>query len=693
MYKIFVLIYFLSMAVPVFSQEKADNVKQDTTDLANMSLEQLSRLKSRYAATDMEKSINQAIEAASRKPLSMRRSPSIVSVITDEEIEKSGANDLMGILKMIPGVEFNVDVQGVVAISFRGMWANEGNILMQIDGQEINETAIAGLMFGNHYPVCHIKKIEFIRGPGSAIYGGYAEYAVINIILKNGSDLKGINVDGVGGQMSSTYSRQDVGVSMGNKVNDFTYAVSGFIGRGQRSDFDYSDINHSTFSMKNNSNLNPHFFNANLSYKHLSLVCIYDNYQCTTRDGYISALSRPYPCNFLSYMAELKYTTQLGKKTTFISQVSYKHSVPWTFNGQPLPIDSSYGYYKILADRYRFNFMVNYDPVSWLKTTAGIEGFFDDAYKPNGQVFEASNTDRVNYFNYAPFVQLLLKSALANVTVGARYDVSTSFGSAFNPRLGITKRLGAFNFKLLYASSFRAPSIEDIQYAINGVKLKPEESNTLEFETSIKLTRKMFLSFNVFNITTYNAIRYFVKMDSIVTGDPNGYRNTNKVIGSKGIEAEYNYKTSFGFAKIAYSFYTVAGKGVDSANEVSSNKDATLGTAQNKLTVLLSINAGKYCYVSPSLNFLGQRYGYSALDANGNGILTEYPAQTQLNLYLGSHRLIRNTDLGVGVNNITNEHILYLQAYNSLHGPLPGLGREFFIKFKYNFSFNRENRS
>src|SRR5690606_6202510 len=132
---------------------------------------------SRYAATEMEHAISQAIEAASRKPLPLRKSPSIISVITAEEIEKSGATDLMGIFRMIPGVEFNVDVEGVVAISFRGLWANEGNISLKIEEQEINEIAYASLQFGNHHNVRDIKKVEIIRGPGSAIYGGCAEYA------------------------------------------------------------------------------------------------------------------------------------------------------------------------------------------------------------------------------------------------------------------------------------------------------------------------------------------------------------------------------------------------------------------------------------------------------------------------------------------------------------------------------------
>ena len=154
MRSLLILIFTFVLAESIFGQDRGNVLPVlDTNDLSNMSIEELSKMKSKYVASDMEKTISLAIEAASRKPLTLRKSPSIISVITSEEIERTGAKDLMDIFRMIPGMEFNVDVEGVVALSFRGMWANEGNVLLQIDGQEMNETAYASLQFGNHYPI------------------------------------------------------------------------------------------------------------------------------------------------------------------------------------------------------------------------------------------------------------------------------------------------------------------------------------------------------------------------------------------------------------------------------------------------------------------------------------------------------------------------------------------------------------
>ena len=688
---IYIFILFGSLTLS-FGQEKITNAISDSTDFSNYSLDELTQLKSKYASTDLEKTINQAIDVASHKPMNLRKSASIITIITDDEIEKTGARDLMDILRMVPGIEFNVDVEGVVAISFRGLWANEGNLLLQIDGQEMNETAYSGLAFGNHYPLDQIKRIEVVRGPGSAMHGGCAEYAVINIVTKKGDDLKGLNANLILGQTASSYARQDVGLSLGNKINDFSYSLNGLIGRGQRSDLVYTDIYQKSFNMNGNGDLTPQFLNINLGYKGLSVLFMYDNYSTTTRDGYINALSRAYPCDFASCMAELKYIKKINKKLQFQTKFNYKHSVPWTFDGQVDPIDSSnYGYYKIEIDRYRLNLFATWDPNFWLNAILGVEGYYDACEKMGGLTFSSNNASEINYINYAPYAQLLIKTNFAFFTFGARYDISAGYGNAFNPRLGINKKAGIFNFKLLYASSFRAPSIENIDYEINNIKLKPETSKTFEFETGVKLSKNMYLSVNIFDITTTNAIRYFVRTDSVVGGEPDGYRNTNKVIGSQGLELEYRFKTTFGFVNMNYSFYTIGNKGVDSANLVSLDRNTTLGTAQNKFSVVASFNVGKHLFISPSANYLGKRYGYASVDALGNGILSVYDPQIKLNLYIGSLNLVKNVSMGLGVSNITNQRIDYLQAYNSLHGALPGLGREFYFKLSYNFSFTKTN--
>ena len=109
-YLIILLQVFLFSA-PCFSQTVSF---PDTSDISNLSLEDLIEDKSQGIPSELESKINAAIEVASLNPLSSRKSPSIVSVITGAEIQRSGARDLIDVLRLVPGIDFAVDALGSV---------------------------------------------------------------------------------------------------------------------------------------------------------------------------------------------------------------------------------------------------------------------------------------------------------------------------------------------------------------------------------------------------------------------------------------------------------------------------------------------------------------------------------------------------------------------------------------------------
>ena len=113
--------------------------------------------------------MNINVSVASILPSTGRESPGIITVITADEINRTGVQDLMQVLQQVPGFDFGVDVEGVIGIGVRGNWAHEGKALLLWDGMELNEDLYATLQFVQHYPIDRIKQIEVIRGPGSAV--------------------------------------------------------------------------------------------------------------------------------------------------------------------------------------------------------------------------------------------------------------------------------------------------------------------------------------------------------------------------------------------------------------------------------------------------------------------------------------------------------------------------------------------
>lgn len=144
-------------------------------------------------ALSLEELMNVPVAISSRKALSQRDTPSIVTVITGEEIRNSGARDLIDVLRHVPGMDFRMSVSNGVSLGMRGHIGADGRIMMLVDGIEVNEHRYGSAIFGQGFPVEQIARIEIIRGSASALYGGSAELGVINIITRSAEELNGFH--------------------------------------------------------------------------------------------------------------------------------------------------------------------------------------------------------------------------------------------------------------------------------------------------------------------------------------------------------------------------------------------------------------------------------------------------------------------------------------------------------------------
>ena len=484
---------FISVLFALMKQAEAQtfaSAQTDSTSFYDMSLADL---------------LNMEISVASQKPLSQRESPGIVTLISEEQIRNSGASDLLEILRQVPGIDFGCDVQGVVGIGIRGAWAHEGKVLLLWDGHPMNENLYSSLQLGNHYPVDRIKKIEIIRGPGSAIYGGYAEYAVINIISKNDKEFNGIEASASYGQMKNTFSHRNVTLSAGRTHRDLSCNFSLFAGEGNRSDRTYADNSGASFNMAGNSKLNPMFGEMNVSWKNLSVSALFDNYDMTTRDGYDHVTQIAYPNSFNSYSVQTKYKLDLKNNFAITPLVTYRYDLPWNFQGTP-GVGDDYPTYNMSDERTTFNITASKSFNDKTNVLAGGEIYTDQAVNHTSGEFFSNGKSEIQYTNYSAFTQGTVQTKIANFTAGARYNFNTNFPSSFVPRIAVTRAFRKVHFKALYSKAFRTPSVENINL---GMNIRPEKTTTVEFETGWNVTESWSLIANVFDITTTDPIVYF----------------------------------------------------------------------------------------------------------------------------------------------------------------------------------------
>lgn len=630
-------------------------------------------------AFSLEQLLEVEIGVASRKGRTIRNSPGVVTLITRDEILSSGARDLTDVLLRVPGFAFGVDVAGVVGVGFRGNWGHEGKVLMLLDGLELNENLYSTLQFGNHLPVDQIERIEIIRGPGSAIYGGYAELAVINIITR-GSSMNGGDVAVSYGQSSQTFTRRNLSISYGRKMGDLEVTVGGLVGQGIRSNRQYQDFYGDRFEMGNYSTTDPAYFNIGAKWKGLSARFVYDDYRIGSYDGYDALYTKNFRTDFVSYLGDLRYDLKIGDAITVTPRIQYKNQTPW----RTLDKDPDGPFYDKSAQRVTGGVATSWDASRDLNVLGGVEVYQDSArlndlelvgyqggFGPDGDV-------SVDYQNVAAYSQVLWDTPVVGIAVGARYENHSQFGSSFVPRAGLTKVIDRLHLKLLYSNAFRAPGIENINL---NPDIEPERTTVWEAEAGYKLNERVFASLNVFDITIKDPIVYYYDPDS----DEELYFNFEQT-GSRGAETEVRYQEAGRYASFAMSFYDAANKNKVPLYAVEGHPEALLGMPRLKLTARGGAPVRDGLTLNGGVTVLGPRWGYLQGDGAGGSTLDESDPVLLVDAYLlQKDFLVKKFDLGVGIHNLFDADYRLIQPYDGAKAPLPTDPREVFVRASYAF--------
>lgn len=141
-------------------------------------------------ALDLDELRQVKVETAARRALTAQESPGSVTVFTREEIRRLGASTLDELLNLVPGMRtytfVGSDSSGKAVVESRGIYNPNGYmVLLLIDGQRINSQYTGNFTGANRWiSLTPYQRVEVVRGPGSALYGGNAMLAVINLVSR-----------------------------------------------------------------------------------------------------------------------------------------------------------------------------------------------------------------------------------------------------------------------------------------------------------------------------------------------------------------------------------------------------------------------------------------------------------------------------------------------------------------------------
>ncbi len=404
------------------------------------------------------------VSVASKKNEPLKDAPSIVSVVTQKDIQQYGAKNLIDIFNRIPSLQtYGSHLINGNGLSIRGQ-SNQfymTRILFLINGRPFRDSVTGGWNFPLYsmFPINSIERIEVIRGPGSVLYGTNAFSGVINIVTESHSGTKQADVAIVAGS-NDTYALE---TQYSDQIKDLDYhvAVKGTATEGW-------DQNYVSEGGAGSISTGSEGFGiyTNIAYKKLTV------------NGFFASDDREY-LDGTNQFPLLEQRTRRG----FVD-LGYEHPLS---NDWRVKLNSTY------------NLILREDATTDHANDLVLEAFAEGPLKDNlslsiGGTFEHQNghflTDTsfqthiwgaYSQLTYAPNERMKFVGGLQfNKPQNSKQDISPRMAAVykFNDRL---------SFKAMYGEAFRAPAgLEayiNVPPAITGdTGMKPEKVATKELQ-------------------------------------------------------------------------------------------------------------------------------------------------------------------------------------------------------------------
>lgn len=505
---------------------------EDYTDsLLGLSWEELTQVKV-IIATGTEQAIDKA--------------PANVSVITAEDIKKTGATNLADILESVPGIHVRYGSFGFrPLIHIRG--ANSHQTLLMVNGTPMKDLMWAFGIFWKGVPASAIERIEIIRGPGSALYGADAIAGVVNIISKAAAGVEDTEI----GLRAGRFDSQTAFVQSGGKWQGFELAMTAEVSTTDGHD-PLIELDRSKMAGKAQYGWNNQDIRFSLGQQHWRFLASYmkhnDLQTGITGSGNLDPVTN---ANDERYDLDLLYNNkQFSSNWGLEAKLHYQHLEYSSGDGFR---ESSVGIFNHMSSserQMRVEAIGLYSGISGHSIRMGAGYNWQDLYRveqyanfQDGSIINLSGTpmifapEKTRKIHYL-FVQDIWTLADDwELTMGVRYDQYSDFGGTVNPRLAlIWQGTDKLTTKLMYGQGFRAPSFQEL-YADTARSdpnpdLDPEKSETFELAFSYTAAKNLQLGLNLYSLEL---------TDNISRDEQTKYQNTGSH-KTHGVELEANWQ-------------------------------------------------------------------------------------------------------------------------------------------------------
>ena len=414
------------------------------------------------------------VVTAERNPQLLVNSPSAVSVITRAQIEAKKPFDILGVLRLIPGVSVAQSGTRGKTTSVFTRGTNSNQTLVLIDGVRANSPQDGRFDFGQ-IPIENIERIEVVRGPASALYGSDAIGGVINIITKRGSGP--LRPGGTLEFGNQGINRQEVnaGGTFGkNDENRVSFSGFRLDSNGQFRNDDYRNVGASLrFDRELSANKNRTLsFIGRTSQSKFGVpgqrFLSFDPFQRdNSRDTQLSLQFENRDRKRRDKIVLGQYDRRLEDDDT--RDQTAPTAAPSRFKNRVQTLDAQ--------TSYDFGRNTLTAGLETRRESADITSNFAFIGEDGAVTTGGSNYDKGTRTN-AVFAQNEFKSGKFTLVPGVRYEDNSQFGNFTSYRVaGALDVTRATRFKASYGTAFKAPSFDSLYFPNFGnPNLTPETS-------------------------------------------------------------------------------------------------------------------------------------------------------------------------------------------------------------------------
>ena len=508
---------------------------------------------------------------ASKFQQKVTEAPSSVTIITADEIQKYGYRTLSDVLQSVPGFyvtnDRNYSYIGVDGIS-RPTDYNT-HLLMLIDGHRVNDNIFNGAYVASEAILDPdlIQRVEIIRGPGSSLYGANAFLGVINIITKQGRDLKGAEVSADAGSLQTYRGRTTYGQQYANG-SELLLSESFYDSKGNHQlffpEFNSASTNNGIAQDADGDQFHSTFLSA--TYRDFSLRAGYvsrEKHVPTGSFGTVFDDPRTETTDARAY-ADLNYHHAIGdawevNARGFYDWYKYDGVFIYDYSGTRVP-PFTVNHDFARGDWWGFDISASRRVAERHHVTLGTEETFN-AKQVQGNYDQTPYVLYLSSHHSSTQASVYLQDEFAIrknllLTAGMRYDQYSTFGGTLNPRLGlILSPQENTDIKFLYGQAFRAPDDFELHYSAPLLSFEP--SPNLRPET-IKTTEVVFERY-FWQRASLSASGFYNQIDHLIsqaTDPTNGFLHFVNLDGvrGKGLEFQFSAKRPSGWeGRLSYT--------------------------------------------------------------------------------------------------------------------------------------------